>query len=354
MADTQTAPHPATQPAPAPGGSITEAQEALLGIMDSDGEIPEEKLEAEEAQPTEEEESQPEEEDESFEEESEEEDESIEDEEESEESDEIEDDEEEPLFPVMVNGEEVEVTYDELLSGYSRQSDYTRKTQEVSEQRKEFEAMKQSMAQEYQKIQAERQQYVNALQNVIQNSAGEVDKFASVDWEALKNDNPLEYITKRDEYRDAQDRVRQAQFQQQQAYQAHQEESAINHRRAVQSEYEKLVSILPEWNEPDTRQELSSDIKKYAFSQGYTQEEIASLIDHRSLMTLYKAMKFDRASEPNVVKKKVKNKPSVINTGSPRSKSSMSSGKRKAQMKRLQQSGRVDDATRLLEDFVDF
>ncbi len=65
MADTQTAPHPATQPAPAPGGSITEAQEALLGIMDTDGEIPEEKPKAEEAQPTEEEESQPEEEDES-------------------------------------------------------------------------------------------------------------------------------------------------------------------------------------------------------------------------------------------------------------------------------------------------
>ena len=349
MADTQTAPHPATEPVPAPGGSITEAQEALLSLAEPEEETPE----TEEAHPTEEEESQPEEEDESFEEESEEEEESVEEEEESEESDDIEEDEEEPLFPVMVNGEEVEVTYEELLSGYSRQSDYTRKTQEVSEQRKEFEAMKQSMGQEYQKIQTERQQYVNALQNVIQNSAGEVDRFASIDWEALKNDNPLEYITKRDEYRETQDRIRQAQFQQQQANQAHQEESVINHRRAVQGEYERLVEVLPEWRESETRQELSSEIKKYAFSQGYTQEEIASLIDHRSLMTLYKAMKFDRASESNVVKKKVKNKPNVIKTGSPRGKSSMSSGKRKAQMKRLQGSGRVDDASILLEDFID-
>ncbi len=71
MADTQNAPQvPAgLQPIPALGGSITEAQEALLGLMESE----EEKPETEEAQPAEEEESQPETEDESFEEETEEE-----------------------------------------------------------------------------------------------------------------------------------------------------------------------------------------------------------------------------------------------------------------------------------------
>ena len=71
MADTQNAPQvPAgLQPIPALGGSITEAQEALLGLEEPEEETPQ----TEEAQPTEVEESQPEEEDESFEEESEEE-----------------------------------------------------------------------------------------------------------------------------------------------------------------------------------------------------------------------------------------------------------------------------------------
>ena len=50
------------------------------------------------------------------------------DEEEAEESDE-EEEEEPDLFAVKVDGEEIEVTFDELLRGYSRQSDYTRKTQ---------------------------------------------------------------------------------------------------------------------------------------------------------------------------------------------------------------------------------
>lgn len=39
-------------------------------------------------------------------------------------------------FKVKVDGAEHEVTEDELLKGYSRQQDYTRKTTELSEQRK--------------------------------------------------------------------------------------------------------------------------------------------------------------------------------------------------------------------------
>jgi len=341
MADTQTAPQApaALQPIPAPGGSLTEAQEALLSLEEPEEETPQE----EEAQPTEEEESQPEEEDESFEEES---------EEESEDTDEREP-EEEDMYAVTVNGEEQTVTLDELVKGYSRQSDYTRKTQELSEQRKGMEQYQNQWNAEIQQIQAERQQYVNALQNVVETSMGTLDQFATVDWESLKNENPLEYITKRDEFRDTQEKVRQAQFQQQQAHTAHQQESQRNHRRALQEEHGKLVQALPEWSEESSRKKLGSEIKEYALTQGYTSEEIGSLVDHRSLLVLHKAMKFDKASSPEVVKKKVKNKPRVIRAGSPREKSSTDKSKRAAQMKRLQGSGRVDDASILLEDFID-
>jgi len=42
MADTQEAPHPATEPIPALGGSVTEAQEALLSLLDPEEEKPQE------------------------------------------------------------------------------------------------------------------------------------------------------------------------------------------------------------------------------------------------------------------------------------------------------------------------
>ena len=48
---------------------------------------------------------------------------------------------EEPKYKVKVGNEEVEVTQEELVRGYMRQSDYTRKTQELANQRHQFEQL---------------------------------------------------------------------------------------------------------------------------------------------------------------------------------------------------------------------
>ena len=48
--------------------------------------------------------------------------------------------EELPKYRVKVSGEEVEVSLDELLNGYSRTADYQKKTQSLAEQRKAVEA----------------------------------------------------------------------------------------------------------------------------------------------------------------------------------------------------------------------
>lgn len=46
---------------------------------------------------------------------------------------------EDEVYKVKVDGEEVEVTKEELLKGYMRQSDYTRKTQSLAQERKRLE-----------------------------------------------------------------------------------------------------------------------------------------------------------------------------------------------------------------------
>ena len=50
---------------------------------------------------------------------------------------------EEPKYTVKVNGEDVEVTQEELLRGYMRQADYTRKTQALSDERQRIEQFQQ-------------------------------------------------------------------------------------------------------------------------------------------------------------------------------------------------------------------
>jgi|TARA_R110002051_G_scaffold46058_5_gene92689 hypothetical protein len=345
MADTQEAPQlDGLQPIPALGGSIIEAQEALLSLTEPE----EETLEEEEAQPTEEEESQPEEEDESLEEESEEE----EIEEASEDADEPVE-EGEDLYAVTVNGEEQTIPLDELLKGYSRQSDYTKKTQELSQQRRGMDDLHKKWESEIAQIGSERQYYVNALQSAMDGSMGQLNQFANIDWETLKNENPLAYVTKRDEYRETQDNLRRFEAQQKEAIAAQKAANHESHQRMVHEEHGKLVEALPDWAEPDKRQSLGEEIKAYAVSQGYSPQEIKGLVDHRNFLTLYKSMKYDKASSPDVVKKKVKNKPRVIRAGSPRVKSDNDRTQRRKSMKRLQGTGHIDDASALLEDFID-
>jgi len=345
MADKQTAPLP--EP-----GSITEAQSAFLGLME-----PEEvKPETEESAPTEDvEESTEETQDEPLEEVSEDEEDSVEDEEESEEESEEDEVEEEPdVYAVKVDGEELEVSLDELISGYSRHSDYTRKTQEIASERSQLAEMQSYWANEISQAQTERQQYMEALGQFINNSAQGLEQFANVNWEQLRETDPIAFVTKKEELRDAENNVRQAQEQQAQEYQRSQEELAKLRSLAVREEHKRLVATVPEWNDKEKRTKMASELSSYALEQGFSQEELRELIDHRQFLVLMKAQKYDALQKSDVKSKKLKNKPKVIRAGKgANKKSDAAKSKRIASMKRLKESGHVNDSIALFEDFVD-
>ena len=333
------------QPAPQPEvedlqGSVQQAQEAILGILNS-----EENAESEEAEPQEAavSEGEPEEEPEGQEPEE-------EFEEEPEESEEDEGDVEELLYAVKVDGEESEVTLDELLKGYSRQSSFTRKTQDLAEQRKEFDNAKQQMAAEYQQIQAERQQYEATLNNILENS--NLDKFANVDWETLKMTDPLEYMTKRQEQQDAKEKVRELQAQRDQAAANSQAESDRLYAQSKAENAKFLVEAIPEFQDPEKQPKLISDLRKFGLGQGFSEEELNGLIDWRSIVVLDKARRYDQIQNADLKTKKVKNKPRVVRSGSSVTRSEGSKKTRTAKMKRLQRTGHVDDAVTLLEDMM--
>ena len=342
MADKQPAPQaPEAQTQP---GSIWEAQEAILKIEESERETPE----TEEATPTEEEESQPIAEDESLEEETEEEEEADEAEEESEEPDE--EDEEELLYAVKVDGEEQEVTLDELMKGYSRQSDYTKKTQELSEGRKAIEQLYGQYNHEINAVQQERQQYISALSQVIEHSVAGLDAYQNIDWETLKNEDPIDYLTKKEEQSAMQNQVAYNMQQREQVVLAQKQQQAQHREHFRLSEQHRLVEALPEWSDADTRTQLTNDMREYALNNGFTEQDLSGLIDHRYFLTLMKAQKYDALQKSDVKAKKVKNKPKVVRAGSPRGKKATDKKQRTVKMKRLQSTGHVDDAASILED----
>jgi len=122
---------------------------------------------------------------------------------------------------------------------------------------------------------------------------------------------------------------------------------------ALHNENKRLADVLPEWSDPDKQKKLVSTIRNYATEQGFSEQELNSLVDHRSLIVLMKAQKYDAMQKSDVKSKKLKNKPNVIRSGKGITRSSSDKSKRTVQMKRLQQSGHIKDASALFEDFVE-
>ena len=105
----------------------------------------------------------------------------------AEEVDQEEDEEQEPLYVVKIDGEEVEVPLSELQQGYSRNADYTKKTQALAEQRKEFDALHQDYAQR-----------VNALNQFAYQLQQEPSiPEPEIDWERLQHSDPVEWLKQR-------------------------------------------------------------------------------------------------------------------------------------------------------------
>jgi hypothetical protein len=347
MADTQPAPHDIGLP---PGeGSIVEAEKAILGLMDPE----EEKPETEEAKSSEEEVS--EDEPEASEEEAEE----VEEEDEEEESPEEEETEEEDdtpqLYSVKINGEDHEVTEDELIKGYSRQADYTKKTQELSQYRQQLDQAAQFYQSEVAATQEARQQYINSLAQGVQLSLSSLQEFENVDWERLKAEDKEEYLTKRDDFREAQNKVQKLKQTHEQEAQKQTAEQQQQFQQWAQTEHQRLVSILPDWGDPVKQKAIAGELREFAFTKGFAEEELAQLFDHRSILILMqaKAWEDDQKKVKKVKSKKIKNKPKVVRSGKGVQKSDSEKSKRTANMNKLRETGHYRDAVSLLEDFVE-
>ena len=346
-ADKQVAPHDIALP---PGeGSMREAETAILGLLDPEKETPE----TEEAKPSEEvSEGEPE----ASEEEPEVEEETEDEEEESPEEEETEEEVDTPtVYSVKINGEDHEVTEDELIKGYSRQADYTKKTQELSQYRSQLDQAAQFYQTEVAATQEARQQYINSLAQGVQLSLSSLQEFENIDWERLKTEDKEEYLTKRDDFREAQNSVQKLKQTHAQEAERQNAEQQQQFQNWAQTEHQKLVSILPDWGDAAKQKAIAGELRQFAFTKGFVEEELAQLFDHRSILILMqaKAWEDDQKKVKTVKSKKIKNKPKVTRSGKGVQKSDSDKSKRAAQMKRLQETGHHRDAVSLLEDFVE-
>jgi hypothetical protein len=263
--------------------------------------------------------------------------------EELQETDEVEyEDEPKPRYKVKASGEEVEVELDELIKGYQQGTDYTKKSQALAEQRKAVEAERGHLEQ----VKQERQAYAQKLQAL--------DSFLTqqnrgVDLDVLKETDPIGYAVAVAEQSQREKQLAVVRNEQQRIAQQQQAEQQATLQNHLRQESEKLVSLIPELATPQG-DAVRKQIRDYAKSVGWTDQELSSVYDSRAVHTLYKAMKYEQLqkSKPEL-NKKLQSAPKMMRSGT--SAPPTRSAQDKQVMQRLRETGKVTDAAKAFERF---
>ena len=238
------------------------------------------------------------------------------------------------VFSVKVDGKEVEVTLDELQKGYSRTQDYTRKTQQIAEARKQTEA-------ELQAVRAEREQYaqlLGALEAQVQQSAQ-----PNIDWDRLYQEDPIEYVRQREVMRENKEKAEAIQSEQQRLAFLSQQEQAQFMQQKFQQEQEALLAAIPDWKDAKKAQAEKALLVEFGQKIGFTPEELKSVVDHRAVLMLRKAALYDQMmSKRGNIKPVTNNGPRPAKPGAAGRVSSSTESVRAQQ--RVAKTGRVDDA----------
>ena len=226
-------------------------------------------------------------------------------------------------YRVRVGDDEVDLTLDELQSGYMRQSDYTRKTQQVAEGRKQAEA-------ELQALEAQRQSYAEQLAAV--EAALQQSEPSEEYWTHLQENDPIEFLSQKEAYRSRQDALALAKTEKERVQQEQMAAYEAQAQERLKQEGQKLLEAIPEWRDPDTMQREKNAVYTYANRHlGFSPEELKNASDHRAVVTFRKAYLYDELmSQKPAASKKTKKAPKMVKGGQPTTKRE-TSAKRKRQ-----------------------
>jgi len=253
--------------------------------------------------------------------------------------------EEKPRYRVKVDNEELEVDLDELIKGYSRTSDYTKKTQTLAEQRKQVEAER-AKIEEAAKL---RETYAQRLQVIEQMLSQQPEE----DLSALKDSDPVGYAIKVAEKmeREKQLSAVRAEREAVQAKQVAEHQERLKAHLAQESE--RLKAAIPDLADEVKGEVIRKEIRDYAKSNGWTDQELSQVYDHRAVIALYRAMQFEKLQKSKpAVQKKVNEAPKALRPGVAGEKIDKDSEQTKRLVKQLKQTGRPRDAAKILERFL--
>jgi len=257
------------------------------------------------------------------------------------------------IYTVRVNGEDVEVTLDELTQGYSRRSDYQRKTQEIAEQRKTVEKQIQEAQAQFQKSQQLEQQYAALLGPMAQQL--QADNQPEPDWNAAYEADPIEATKLERQYRVQKEerakKLQAIQSEQQRLMHESQQNQQARYQQHLAEQAALLPDLIPSWSDESVKATEVEAMRKWAVESGrVSPDQINQISDAGHVALLRDAWKFSIGHE----KVQAKRKPATSKKGKavrPGSKAAAPNAQRnavKSAVGKLQQTGHYRDAADVL------
>lgn len=253
--------------------------------------------------------------------------------------------EDDPVVTVKIDGKDVEVKLSELKNGYQRQADYTRKTMEVSEQRKAAEA-------EQAKARQERDAYAQNLTRLQAQLEGVLqEQQKQVDWEKLLESDPVEYLKQQHLAQARQAKLQQVYSEQQRVQAQQQAEAEGAHARHVQAQQQELLAKLPDWKDAKKADAEKAAIRDFLIREGYEADSLNKITDARAVVLARKAMLYDQMmSKAQAAAKKVATLPTKVERPGVAAEAP-GVDRRTSAYQRLTKSGKVEDAAAVLASF---
>lgn len=242
-------------------------------------------------------------------------------------------------FTVKIDGKEEQVTLKEALAGYQRTADYTRKSMALAEEKKSFQGEREA-------ITLERQQYSQLLPVLVEQIKGSMAR--EPNWAELLDSNPAEYVRQKELWREQHERLAAAQAEQQRLADLEAQERHNYVVSLVRTNAAELVKAMPQWRDPQRWSADRERLLSYGEQLGFSKDEIQQTYDHRAVLALYKAMKYDElvAKRPKPV---VQSGPKPVRPGAAASPQSRKVSDITRAKQRLAKTGRVRDAATLFE-----
>ena len=242
-------------------------------------------------------------------------------------------------FTVKVDGNDKQVTLDELKQGYSGQEYVQKGMQEAAEQKKQAEAV-------YTALLNERQQVAQLLE---QFKTGNIAQEPTPPARELFETDPIGYMQEKLNYDEAKAGYDTQMFQMNEVANRQAESNQATQKEYLTQEMQKLKQAIPEFADANKANHIKEKLVRSGSEHyGYTAQEIGQVTDHRAIQVLNDAMKYREimAGKAKAVSKTKKAKP-VLKSGT-KKVAEPNAKVRNRQQAKLRQSGTVEDALGLI------